>query len=81
MDPIALFAYDIHLPGSRARVCRALQASRLHGQYSVHACALSATQAQAMLESIAVLIDPVTDHLLLAWVHAPADETGLRLFT
>lgn len=80
MSPIALFAYDIHLSGTRRRVCHALQASRLHGQLSVHACALAPDEARALLEAFAVLIDPATDHLLLAWVDAPSSETGLRVF-
>jgi CRISPR-associated protein Cas2 len=73
----AIIAYDIRNPLRRRRVHRLLSGWRLGGQKSVHECLLNEGEAQEVFTQISELIDPETDHLMLAWLSPHAEPTGL----
>lgn len=66
----ALIAYDIHDDRVRRLSLRTLRAWRLDGQLSVHECMLNEREAAQVFTQINDDLDPQTDCLLFAWVHA-----------
>jgi CRISPR-associated protein Cas2 len=50
---------------------------RVDGQKSVHECWLLPQEAQVLYAKLCALIDPQTDHVLLAWVNQRETPVGL----
>lgn len=71
----AIIAYDIRNPLRRRRVFKLLSGWRMGGQKSVHECLLNETEAEEVFAQISDLIDPQSDHLMLAWL-SPHREVG-----
>jgi len=65
----AIIAYDISDDRTRRAALRIVREWRLDGQYSVHECLLSASEATELFVQLAGALDPETDRLLLAWLH------------
>lgn len=63
-----IIAYDISSPLRRRRVRRKLLAWRIDGQKSVHECLLDDREAEELYAQLSEMIEPETDHLLLAWL-------------
>ena len=72
-----VIAYDISNPLRRRKVFKRLQAWRIDGQKSVHECLLNLREAEELYVQLYELINPDTDHLLLAWVSRNRVPRGL----
>lgn len=73
----AVIAYDISSSRRRRRVHKRLLAWRIDGQKSVHECLLNQREAEELYAQLMDLIDPDSDHLLLAWLSAGAGMEGI----
>lgn len=73
----AVIAYDIHDAKSRKQALHLVRGWRVDGQKSVHECWLSSEEARVLFAKLCALIDPQSDHVLLAWVNQSEMPLGL----
>lgn len=73
----AVIAYDIHDAKSRKQALQLVHGWRVDGQKSVHECWLSSEEACVLFAKLCDLIDPQSDHVLLAWVNQHDKPLGL----
>jgi len=73
----AVISYDISDPKCRKQALQLVRGWRVDGQKSVHECWLSPQEAQVLYAKLCALIDPQTDHVLLAWVNQRETPLGL----